>query len=109
VATVIWSLNAQEEKRRLYLVGQLEFGTYIANKTALRIKEIQKLLESFPKMGYKEQLLEERSLTYRACHINKRFKIIYWYDEMKDLVVVEDIWDMHRAPWNLVKRLNIEH
>lgn len=105
MATVIWSLNAQEEKRRLYLVGQLEFGTYIANKTALRIKEIQKLLESFPEMGYKEQLLEERSLTYRAYHINKRFKIIYWFDEVKDMVIIEDIWDVHREPQNLKNRI----
>ncbi|MBR3432006.1 MAG: type II toxin-antitoxin system RelE/ParE family toxin [Bacteroidaceae bacterium] len=105
MATVIWSLNAQEEKRRLYLVGQLEFGTYIANKTALRIKEIQKLLERFPKMGYKEQLLVERSLTYRAYHINKRFKIIYWFDEVKDMVIIEDIWDVHREPQNLKNRI----
>lgn len=101
MATVIWSLNAHEEKRRLYLVGQLEFGTYIANKTALRIKEIQKLLESFPEMGYREPLLVGQNLIYRAYHINKRFKIIYWFDKVKDMVIIEDIWDVHREPQNL--------
>lgn len=55
MATVIWSLYAHEEKRRLYLEGQLEYGTSTANKMALRIKEIQKMLESFPKMGHKER------------------------------------------------------
>lgn len=105
MATVIWSLNAQEEKRRLYLVGQLEFGTYIANKTALRIKEIQKLLESFPEMGYREPLLVGQNLIYRAYHINKRFKIIYWFDEVKDMVIIEDIWDVHREPQNLKNRI----
>ena len=109
MAAVIWSLYAQEEKRRLYLEGRLEFGTLVANKIALRIKEIQKKLESFPELGYREPLLEGQGLTYRACHINKRFKIIYWFNKKDDIVVVEDIWDTHRAPWNLVKRLNIEH
>lgn len=105
MATVIWSLNAQEEKRRLYLVGQLEFGTYIANKTALRIKEIQKFLERFPEMGYREPLLVGQKLIYRAYHINKRFKIIYWFDEVKDMVIIEDIWDVHREPQNLKNRI----
>ncbi len=105
MATVIWSLNAQEEKRRLYLVGQLEFGTYIDNKTALRIKEIQKLLERFPEMGYREPLLVGQNLIYRAYHINKRFKIIYWFDEVKDMVIIEDIWDVHRERQNLKNRI----
>ena len=38
-------------------------------------------------------------------HINKRFKIVYWYDEPNDIVVIEDIWDTRRSPQNLKNRI----
>lgn len=62
-------------------------------------------LERFPKMGYREPLLEGQNLIYRAYHINKRFKIIYWFDEAEDMVVIEDIWDVHREPQNQKNRI----
>lgn len=105
MARVILAMRAQAEKRKLYLEGRLNFGIRVANKTAQKIEGIQKKLERFPGLGYREPLLEGRVNTYRACHINKRFKIIYWYDEMKDMVVIEDIWDMLRAPKNLITRV----
>ena len=105
MAIVIWTMRAHAEKSKLYVEGRLNFGLRIALKTAHRIEELQKKLERFPGLGFREPLLEGRANRYRACHINKRFKIVYWYDEMKDLVVIEDIWDMHRSPQNLVTRI----
>ena len=105
MATVVWINKAQEEKRKLYLNGRLNFGIRVANKTAQKIEGIQKKLERFPELGYIEPLLEEITPTYRACYINKRFKIIYWYDKNNDKVVIEDIWDTRRAPNNLIKRI----
>lgn len=106
MATVKWTMKAQAEKRQLYLDGRLIFGARIAKKTAQKIERIQKSLERFPSMGHREPLLEELSPIYRTCIINKRFKIIYWYSEADDIVVIEDIWDTHRAPQNLRKRIN---
>ena len=71
----------------------------------MRIKRIQKRLENFPCMGYREPLLEGHNPTYRACHINNRFKIIYWYNEADDVVVIEYIWDTHRAPQKLREKI----
>ena len=105
MATVIWTLKAQAGKRRLYLDGRLKFGARVAQKTAQEIERIQKSLERFPCMGFREPLLEKRIPVYRASLINKRFKIIYWYNEADDMVVIEDIWDTHRAPQNLIKRI----
>ena len=42
---------------------------------------------------------------YRSRHINKRYKIIYWYDEETDTVYIEDIWDTLRSPENLTRKL----
>ena len=105
MATVVWTNKAQEEKRKLYLDGRLKYGVYIAKKTAQKITRIQKSLENFPELGYREPLLEMYFNVYRACYINKRFKIIYYYNEENDVVVIEDIWDMYRSPQNLKKRI----
>ena len=105
MAGVIWAMRAQAEKRKLYLEGRLNFGTRVANKTAQKIESIQKMLESFPNLGYREPLLTGLVPIYRTLHINKRFKIIYCYDKANDTVVIEDIWDMHREPQNLIERM----
>ena len=105
MATVVWVERARVARRKLYIEGVVGFGVFSAMKVVRKIESIMDKLERFPKMGYKEQLLEERSLTYRACHINKRFKIIYWFDEVKDMVIIEDIWDVHREPQNLKNRI----
>ena len=40
------------------------------------------------------------------CHImNRRFKIIYFYDEVKDIVHIMDIWDTKMNPRALIRRI----
>ena len=105
MATVIWVKRAHDMKDWLYLNGCLEFGTTVANKTAQTIQDIEKDLERWPTSGFPEPLLKEAPLFYRSRHINKRFKIIYRYDESNDTVVIEDIWDTRRSPEFLTKRV----
>ena len=107
MATVIWTKHAHKEKDWLYLNGRLEFGITVANKTAQTILDIEKDLSKWPTSGFPEPLLRGTVPFYRSRHINKRFKIIYWYDETNDLVVIEDIWDIKRSPENLTKRVKI--
>ena len=105
MAAVIWSKRAHEAKDTLYFEGRLEFGVTIANKTARKIEEIEKDLSRWPTSGFPEPLLRGYVPFYRSRHINKRFKLLYWYDEEVDMVVIEDIWDTRRAPQNLVSRI----
>jgi plasmid stabilization system protein ParE len=101
MATVIWTDKAKAARRKLYVEGVINFGIFTALKVVRKIESITDELEYFPELGYREPLLEGKKLKYRACHINKRFKIIYWFDKVKDKVIIEDIWDVHRAPQNL--------
>ncbi len=105
MAKVIWTDKAKYIRRGLYVNGVLNFGPFTALKTVRKIESIADRLELFPNMGYQEPLLQDSTPTYRTIPINKRFKIIYWYNEAKDMVVIEDIWDMRRAPQNLKKRI----
>lgn len=83
----------------------VEFGLTTAEKTAQTINDIVDDLSRWPTSGFPEPLLKEAPLFYRSRHINKRFKIIYWYDEPNDMVVIEDIWDTRRNPEFLTKRV----
>ncbi len=83
----------------------MNFGSITALKMARRIESLADALSLFPGMGFREPLLDKRTPIYRSCLINKRFKIIYWYNETNDTVIIEDIWDMRRAPQNLIKRI----
>ena len=105
MATIVWTDRAKVVRKTLYVNGVLNWGHNTALKIARRIESITDELKLFPELGYREPLLEGRAKTYRALHINKRFKIIYFYDEAKDLAVVEDIWDMRRSPQNLIKQI----
>ena len=105
MATVIWTESAQAVKRIFYKNGMLEFGETVAKKTNMKIEEIEDDLSKYPKIGFPEPLLRAAPVQYRARHINKRYKLIYRYDEENDMVYIEDIWDTRRAPQNLVSRI----
>lgn len=105
MAKVIWTKPAHAVRRKFYLQGMKEFGEFTANKTDEIIKTLEDELSRWPVSGFPEPLLRGLVPFYRARHINKRYKIIYWYDEPNDTVVIEDIWDSRRSPQHLVRRL----
>ena len=37
--------------------------------------------------------------------MNRRFKVIYTYDENKDIVYIMDIWDTKTNPQTLIRRI----
>ena len=105
MATIMWTDKAEAMRRKLYLNGIMEFGPTTAKKTAHTIENIAEDLAKWPTSGFPEPLLNNLTILFRARHINKRFKIIYRYDEKSDIVYIEDIWDTRRSPENLTKRV----
>ena len=105
MATIVWTTRAKAMRKALYRNGLLEFGQTTARKTSQAIDDIADDLSRWPTSGFPEPQLKDAPYLYRAKHINKRFKLIYRYEEKKDLVYIEDIWDTRRAPHNLTKRI----
>ena len=105
MANVIWTKRAQTEKRKFLLKGLELFGPITADKMAHKMDEIADDMSRWPTAGFPEPLLRTFIPLFRARHINDRFKIIYWYDEPNDKVVIEDIWDTRRSPENLLRRM----
>ena len=68
-------------RSKLYINGRMEFGVTTANKTAAIIEDLADDLSRWPTAGFPEPLLKGGQYQYRARHINKRYKMIYRYDE----------------------------
>ena len=105
MATVVWTESAKALRRKFYLDGLMEFGQTTARKTAQTLEDITDDLAKWPTAGFPEPLLKGAAHFYRARHINKRYKLIYRYEETTDIVYIEDIWDTRRNPENLKKRI----
>jgi plasmid stabilization system protein ParE len=105
MAQVKWQKRAENELYRYLVKGFLEFGETAANAFSMKVASINNELRRFPEVGYPEPLLSERKKLYRAKHIIGRFKIIYYYDSLKDIVHIADIWDTRRDPQKLTNRI----
>jgi hypothetical protein len=106
MAKVIWGENAE----RLYLehleYARLEFGNTTVKRWHYERKQIEWRLERYPTSYSPESSLSHLTLLYRSCHMmRRRFKLIFFYDEAKDIVRIIDIWDTRMNPKVLVDRI----
>ena len=91
-----------------YYIGNasIEYGSSTAKKWAEEIAAFEHRLQLHPTSYTPERLLVEKDKLYRGCHImNRRFKLIYYYDEFKDIAHLVDIWDTKSNPKALVRRI----
>jgi len=59
-----------------------------------------------PLLGHREATLINRKREYRALLLkNRRYKIIYYYDETKDIIYIADFWDSRMDPKRLASRI----
>lgn len=105
MAQVKWQKRAEKELYRYLVKGFLEFGETTANNFAKTVAHINDELGKYPEIGFPEPLLKDRKKLYRARHIMKRFKLIYYYAISTDTVHVADIWDTKREPSKLADRI----
>lgn len=84
-----------------------EFGQSTALKWAEEVALFETRVRHFPSSYAPESLLLGKRRVFRRCHImNRRFKIIYFFDESKDIVTVMDIWDSRMDPKALIRRIH---
>jgi plasmid stabilization system protein ParE len=63
-------------------------------------------LESNPKKGAPELLLEGRKFEYRRLVVRKNYKVIYFLVEEEAHIVA--VWDVRKDPQTLIRALAIE-
>lgn len=106
MAKIVWHEKAKQVFRDYVENAYLEFGEKTARRWQENRKEIEWYLERFPTSYTPEALLSGFPILYRRCHLmNRRFKIIYYYDEAEDVVHIMDIWDSRMNPKALIRRI----
>ena len=104
MAKIDWSDEAISAFVAYVKNARLEFGETTAKRWIKERNNIEWRLERYPDSYPPEELLTGRQILYRRCSMmNRRFKLIYFYDESKDVVNVVDIWDVRRNPDSLTK------
>ena len=106
MAKVIWEKDATTLLLEYIENARIEFGNSTVKRWQKERKTIEWRLERYPVSYPIEEILQERNILYRCCHLmNRRFKIIYYYNETEDTVRVIDIWDTRMDPKVLVRRI----
>ena len=106
MAKIKWHKKAKQEFRDYVKNAAWEFGRSTAIRWQEERKTIEWRLERYPTSYTPEGFLHDRPVLYRCCHImNRRFKIIFFYDEVKDIVHIMDIWDTKMNPRALIRRI----
>ena len=81
-----------------------EFGLKTARKWQTQYKEIKRLLEFMPKRYPIVAHFRNETMEFRGAIIMKNFKIIYFYNEEKDILWLVDLWDLRQDPRKLNMR-----
>ena len=81
-----------------------EFGLKTARKWQTQYKEIKRLLEFMPKRYSIVAHFRNETMEFRGAIIMKNFKIIYFYNEEKDILWLVDLWDLRQDPRKLNMR-----
>ena len=86
--------------------ASIEYGKSTARRWAEEVAAFEERLKVYPTSYSPERLLRDKETLYRSCHLmNRRFKVIYYYDESNDVVHLVDIWDTKMNPKALVRRI----
>ena len=78
-----------------------EFGVKTARKWQTQYKEIKRLLEFMPKRYPIVAHFRNETMEFRGAIIMENFKIIYFYNEEKDIIWLVDLWYMRQDPSKL--------
>ena len=100
-----WDVNALSLWRRNLRECVEEFGKKTGEKILSDLEQKQKRLLKNPLLGHREAILMNCKKEYRSLLLrNKRYKIIYYYDEDKDVIFIADFWDSKMDPKRLANR-----
>ena len=106
MAVIRWTPPAWELYNDYLENAKLAFGKKTATKWEREMLHIYERLKRFPTSYNPERLLQGKSRLFRSCFLmNRRFKLLYYYDEAEDVVHMMDSWDTRINPKALMRRI----
>jgi len=105
MAEIRWHESAREHLRKIFEFNFDNMSeTYAYSLLGDVLDEVQGL-ESTPKKGAPELLLEGRKYEYRHLVVRKNYKVIYFLVEDEAHIVA--IWDVRQNPQTLIQTVTI--
>lgn len=106
MAVIEWHSSAWQIYNDYLENAKLAYGKKTARRWEREIIHIDRRLRLFPTSFSPEGLLVDKGILYRKCQMmNHRFKLIYYYDIIRDIVHIVDIWDTRQDPQALIGRI----
>lgn len=105
MAKVKWTVKADRLFDKYVFNAFLEYGQKTSKKWMTERIAFADQVARHPESYTPEPLLSDRKRMYRSCQILGRFKIVYYYAKLSEIVHVVDIWDMLMNPENLQQRI----
>lgn len=94
---IYWTSFSERELQNIFEYYKEKAGITIAKNLVEGIfNETQKLTKQ-PNIGQKEQLLEDREQEFRYL-IFKNYKIVYWFNAVKNRIEINDVFDTRQNP-----------
>lgn len=95
---VMWNKKAINQLDAIIEYGRYKFGERTAQRLYTRIMSYEPLLAANPKLGIEEPLLIGRKRAYRSIVVHKHFKLVYYINEVKQVIRIAALWDTRREP-----------
>ena len=103
---IIWHDNATIMLGYHLEYARIEFGESTMKRWKTEIAAFEERVKLFPESYPPESLLKDTPVLYRFRHLmNRRFKLIHYYDESEETIHVVDIWDTRMSPEKLIHRI----
>lgn len=97
---VQWSKEARLDVEKALEYG-LSFGRAAVSRFSKEIDDVQDLLEQNPKLGFVDSSLLNKAHIYR-CFILRRYKVVYYLDEEKDVINIVAFFNTWQNPDKLM-------
>ncbi len=100
---IFWTDFSLDELKNIYSYYKDAAGINIAKKIVLNIIDRVTILKKYPKIGRIEDMLIEREQEFRYLVV-KNYKIIYWFNDIKNWIEIVDIFDTRQYPGKMTRK-----
>ncbi len=99
---VFWTQFAEDKLTDIFEYHSYKAGVKVAQNLVSQIIEESLKLSRNPSIGQKEELLIGRLQEYRYLVV-KSYKIIYWVDDLNQMILVANVFDTRQNPISINK------
>ena len=105
MTNIVWTQSALQTLELVYLQTlQYTKNERIAAKLHNKLIKEAEMLRTFPNAGNILNTSERVTLCYRALVVDTNYKLIYYVDANKDVIIVT-VWDVRQNPDKLTKTI----